>query len=242
MDDIRHGWKVLTHDFCSPFQGGAPIWEGIPVVTTPTVALDTGPADCAAGWNYCSELATAFRIVGLWPTGRPSVAVAVIASADAIERRDKRRASSLTLVRLATAEEIHGATRRLSKPFGPHADAITVEQLAWRSALARPRSDPAAVRAGLTGALEARGLPWTLREFPTARVARAARDAWEARVAWEAREAWEALSLWYAARMEWIHRPADLLTTGLRDAYAAGLEIAIPTGPDELGYALAEEE
>ena len=44
----------------------------------------------------------------------------------------------------------------------------------------------------------------------------------------------------FAALSGWTDQSPDLLTTGLRDAYAAGLEIALPTGPRELGYALVD--
>ncbi len=65
-----------------------------------------------------------------------------------------------------------------------------------------------------------------LKRFPDVR---AARDAWDAR---------DALTVGFAARQGWIKHPADLLTVGLRDAYAFGLGIALPTGPNELGWAM----
>ncbi len=36
-----------------------------------------------------------------------------------------------------------------------------------------------------------------------------------------------------------ISGPPEKYTTGIRDAYASGLELAIPTGPDELGWVMA---
>jgi len=70
---------------------------------------------------------------------------------------------------------------------------------------------------------------WAARD---ARDARAARDAWDA---WDARDA---LLVFYTSRRGWISSRTDLLTTGIRDAYAAGLAVAIPTGPTELGWAM----
>ena len=65
--------------------------------------------------------------------------------------------------------------------------------------------------------------------------ARAARAAWAARAARAARDA---LTLGFASRQGWITHAADLLTVGLRDAYAAGMAVALPTGPQELGWAM----
>jgi hypothetical protein len=59
----------------------------------------------------------------------------------------------------------------------------------------------------------------------------------DARAAWAA---WAALTLTYASANAWVKHPANLLTVGIRDAYRSGLEIAVPTGPDELGWAMAE--
>jgi hypothetical protein len=42
----------------------------------------------------------------------------------------------------------------------------------------------------------------------------------------------------YAALNGWVDYDPLLLTTGLRDAYRAGLAIAVPTGPDTLGWAM----
>jgi len=46
------------------------------------------------------------------------------------------------------------------------------------------------------------------------------------------------LTTFFAVKKGWISIPADRHTIGIRDAYAAGLEIAIPTGPSELGWAM----
>ncbi len=243
-------FKVLTSDYRPPLQGGKPIWDGVTLpFTLPSVTLDRSDAECSNGWNYTDDLATALRIAGLWPTGRPSVALMVEPAADGIARGEKRRASSLTLVRQATDDEIADAIHALSAPFGEHQDTMAAEQVAWRMALRRPRRDEEAVVAGLTAALAARSLPWTLAKFDSARAARAAWDAWDAwaawdawdaRAAWDARDAWaarDALTWQFAGRMGWVPKP-DLLTTGLRDAYATGLAIAIPTGPSRLGWAM----
>lgn len=164
---VRTGWKILTHEGRSPLQGGPPILnDGQPLPRTlPVVALDTGPEDCAAGWNYVADIETGWRIAGMWPTGWPSRVLAVEASADAIERQNKRRASQLTLVREATREELRGAFQNFSAIFGAHADRMASEQAAWHLALGRPDDDAAEVEAHLALALSARQLPWTLRRY-----------------------------------------------------------------------------
>ena len=87
---------------------------------------------------------------------------------------------------------------------------------------------------------EARGT-WAARR---ARGARAVRGAWEAWEAWEARGAWEAWeALTFHVAVSFFDLPgytADFLTLGIRDAYLYGLNIAIPTGPSELGWAMVE--
>jgi hypothetical protein len=41
-----------------------------------------------------------------------------------------------------------------------------------------------------------------------------------------------------AALNGWTADDPLLFTTGLRDAYRAGLAVAVPTGPDTLGWAM----
>ncbi len=251
------GWKVFAHDGSSPVRGGAPVWDGTLPCDLPKVALDTSSVECGAGWNYTYRLADALRVAGLWPTGRPSIVVLVTPGEDAITRGDKSRASTLRLERLATEAEIRAGIEDLSAVFSPHAQAMAAEQIAWRNALGRPRYDPVAVEAGVRIALASRNLPWQPKRFETARdtwerLGRA-RDTW-AQGAWDVRDTWaqgardiwdicawdarDALTLGFASRQGWTLLPNDMLTVGLRDAYASGLEIAIPTGPNELGWAM----
>jgi len=68
-----------------------------------------------------------------------------------------------------------------------------------------------------------------------AQAAWAAGDAW---AAWAARDARDALTGWYAVRRGWTKHEPLLLTTGLRDAYAAGLVAVFPTGERELGWTM----
>lgn len=282
------GYKILTHDYRPPLQGGAPIWDGTTLpVTLPRVTLDTSDKECAAGWNFVGpdDLAHGITIAGLWPAGWPSVVLDVEAEA-AIQRGRKWRAAQLTIVDLTDETHITAAVAAICMPL-PHSDRVTAETLAWRAALARPRRDPAGVAAGLTVALAARGLPWSLRRFETASAtqitraawtARDARDAlharnawnpwdawdaWVARNAWEDWEAWDAWNAWNAAWEAWEdwtagsaraalavftarhagRQAGDPLawTRGIRDAYAAGLAVALPTGPGELGWAMVGE-
>ncbi len=266
----RHGWKIFTHDYRSPIQGGGAVWAGgkLPF-TLPVVHLDKSSAECAGGWNYCETLAEALTIGGLWPDGRPSVGVYVEAGDDAIQRNKKRRSSTLTLLRRATDSEMRAAVEKLSAPFGDLQASMVREQLAWRTALARPGRNEGEVHRHLTRALEARNLPWKLKLFPSLAAARAARAAWAAwaewaewaewatwakwdawaardarakRAAWDARDAWAALSVFFIAKKGWIDFPPDCLTVGLRKAYFHGLDIAIPVAKGVLGWAMLPKE
>jgi len=174
MTSNRTFYKILTHDFCPPLQGGKPIWDGVTLpFQLPTVALDTHTViESSYGWHFVEDLAEGFKIAGLWPTGRPSVVLAVTPSADALACGTKRRASSLRLDRLATEAEIRAAVVRLSEGFGQHAERMAEEQQAWRTALARPAHDVATVETGLVAALRERGLRgWTTQSFESARAA-----------------------------------------------------------------------
>ena len=296
-------YKVLTHDLRPPMQGGDPVLPAGYVLpfALPAVAYDHSEVECApGGWYACREANVALRIAGLWPNGRSSRLFEVGEPFDLVERGDKLRAASWTVTREVPEDEIAAHVRRLSEPFAPFADEMTVEQMAWRAALARPGYAPEHVEAALTKALTARGLAWKLKRYDTAwdaraswdardawaaraawaardawaaRAAWAARDAWDARAAWDARPAWAARAAWaardaraawdaraaraawaawdawdawdalvvdFAARQKWITHPGDLLTVGIRDAYSRGLEIAIPTEPDVLGWAMRE--
>lgn len=222
------GYKVLTHDYRPPVQGGEPVWDG-KRKTLDKVRLDTGPDECAAGWNFCADAKTAFRIAGLWPDGRPSVLLRVKGSRDTIRRGDKLRCSRLTILGVCDEHEVGVAVREMSVPFGEHAARMADSQMLWRLALGRPDGDTAAVVSGLEFALASRGLGWELRRHDTARAARDARDARAARAA---------LTVEYAALQKWTDRDPLLLTAGLRDAYRNGLAIAVPVAKDTLGWAM----
>jgi len=166
----------------------------------------------------------------------------------------------------------------MSKSSGDLTNEITEQQWQWRAALERPSRSREMVQTGLREALAARGLDWTIREFPTAE---SLRNAWEVKQSWSisstlrlretTRCAWgtragsdsiaawytcytgmlwyawgtrgggdarDALVVWYAGSRKLIDCDPMLLTTGLRDAYYHGLAIAIPTGPQELGWVM----
>jgi hypothetical protein len=262
---VTIGYKILTHDYRSPIQGGVPVWDGRDLpFTLPTVRLDTSEADCAAGWNYTSDLATALRISGFWPDGRPAACFVVEPSADAIERGDKRRCSQLTLIRRCSDDEIRAAIADFSKSrFGDLAARMIESQCAWFEALARPEYDLNRVQKELGRALAARALPWSLKQFADAWDARGAWDArdawgawgawdaWGAWGAWDARDAWDAwdardardaLIVEFVALKGWITLEASKLTTGLRDAYKHGLAIALPVAKDTLGWAMRAKD
>jgi hypothetical protein len=230
-------FKVFTNTYQSPIQGGAAVWDGSVPFELPRVRLDTSSAACGnGGWHYCENLAAALRIVGLWPNGWSALCVEVEPGADAITRGDKSRASTLTITRVLSDGEIREAIRQLSQPFGQLADHMATEQWAWFEALRRPHRRRPEVEEALRRALKARDLQWEVRGYVAAWDAW---DAWDAWAAWDAWDAWDALTVDYAAAQGWIDHDPQLLTTGIRDAYLAGLDIALPTGANELGYAMA---
>jgi hypothetical protein len=267
-------YKIFTHDLRPPVQGGAPIFDGSLPFELPTTNLDNGYADCAAGWNWTTDLAIGLKIAGLWRSGRPCRVFVGEPTPDVLQRGVKHRSSGGLLTLELSEDEIRVGVEALSAPFGEHAAQLADEQMAWREALGRPLRDDVAVEAGLGLALEARGLNWTLKRFDAgwgaraAWEARGAWDAWDALDAWDAWDAWEArsalaarevldawaawdtrsalaardardaLSVNVAVLMFGLERPYGMLTAGLRDAYRHGLAIAIPTGPNELGFAL----
>ncbi len=63
------GYKILSHNWRAPLQGGQAVCDGILPVTLPAVALDRSDADCGAGWNFCGSLTDAAKIAGYWRDG-----------------------------------------------------------------------------------------------------------------------------------------------------------------------------
>jgi hypothetical protein len=226
-----NGWKVLTHDFRPPVQGGDPVWDGRRK-TLNKVELDTGPSSCAAGWNFCRTSNDALRLMGLWPDGYPSLLLRVRGGKDTIERGCKLRSSRLTILEVCSEDEVREEVRRMSRPFGEHAEVMTEAQMQWRRAFARPHWDAATVEAGLRAALDARGLgEWKLRRYATKRDAWAGRDVravWAAWSLWDARVARDSWAAWAARNPNaaWFVRDTwdawnvrDVQTAG--DAWAA---------------------
>ena len=229
MPSKTAAYKVLTHDLRAPVRGGPPVFDGHLPFTLPTVEVNRGDGDCAAGWNACRRPEDALRIAGLWPNGRPSRLFRVETDSEVVERGDKLRAATWTVVEEIT--DLRPAIEALSVPF--ECPGIVDEQIAWRSALARPMHDPAAIEAGLRAALDARGLStWRLRRFESAGAAWAAwdaRDAGAAWAAWDARVAWAAWDarvarVARAAGAAWAARAAGAAWAAwdARDAGAAG--------------------
>src|SRR6202142_3315039 len=124
-------WKVLTSDFRPPLQGGSALCDGTTwPVTLPEVPLDRSASECGVkgGWHFCHTIEAAFKIAGLWRTGRPNAVVLVDPHGDIIERADKLRASSLTLRRIATDEDLQVALSAFSAPFGNFQSVMSQEQ------------------------------------------------------------------------------------------------------------------
>lgn len=180
-------WKIFTHDLRSPIQGSDIWWDGTTPYELPAVVLDTSEVECGAGWHFVDNLAAGLQMIGLWPTGRPSRAFLVEPSSLTVCRNKKYRSSQLHIVREATDDEIAAAIIQLSVGFGEHADVMVREQLAWRTALARPMRQPEKVRAGLHETLTRRGLSWTLQEFP---FVCGIRSPWTRQSLWDAEETW----------------------------------------------------
>src|SRR3990167_5501890 len=182
-DERTMGWKGLTHDWRSPIRHGAPVCDGHLPVTLSPVALDTSAQECAAGWNFARDAATALRIAGLWYRGRPARLLAVSDAPDAIDRSNKTRDSQITLARGATQEEWTDAATQLHAPIAMYAPGIVSEVGAWYVALGRPQHDTQRVVVELRRALAARGLSWTLQAYPNVLAASAAWAASDARAA-----------------------------------------------------------
>lgn len=240
-------YRITTHDLRPPVRGGEPT-PHVPGELLPAVEVDASPGDCRPGWHACASPEAALRIAGEWPDGRPSRLWRVEAVGPVYGSGDKRRAATWRVIEEVGAEEARAARLRLYAPVagdGLPVEEIVAEVEAWRVALARPRQDVAAVEAGLRAALEARGLSWDLRAYPTAWAAGAAGAAWDAWDAGAAGDAWaagdagdagDALKVYIAARRGWTQQRPDLLTVGLRDAYASGLGCCVPVEPGVLGY------
>ena len=84
-------YKIFTHDLRSPLQTERPVWDGSLPYELPSVNLDTSDVECAAGWNFCEDLPTAFKIAGLWRHGRPARAFRIEPGEDVIKRGNKHR-------------------------------------------------------------------------------------------------------------------------------------------------------
>ena len=170
-------FKIFNSDYTSPIRGGASGWNGSIPFELPEVDLDTSSKECGRGWNFVNSIANGFKIAGMWRTGRPLIVAIVQPSADAIQRKDKWRASSLKITGMATEEQITRGIEELSEPFGEFKAEMVSEQIAWRYALGRPEYNKEAVVNDLEKALSLRQLHWTVKEFSSAW------DAWDARAA-----------------------------------------------------------
>jgi hypothetical protein len=96
---ITTAYKVLTHDYQSPVLRGDPIFDGKLPFTLPRTYVDTSATECAAGWNACRAGHTALSIAGLWADGWPARLYRVETDEKVIERGDKLRAETWTLVK-----------------------------------------------------------------------------------------------------------------------------------------------
>jgi hypothetical protein len=193
-------WKVLTYDFrpphqidCSPICDGETWPVGLPYVDVELPGEEYG----WHGWGFCSSIEEALLNGGLWPSGRPSIVVAVKPVGRIADHFGVLQAESLRLIRPASSAEIEEGIRRLSVPFAPHAEVMAQEQIAWREALARPGDDVVLIEKGLRMALKARGLDWELRKFPNgARAVQTAYGALEERLGSILSHSWRRFPAW----------------------------------------------
>ena len=235
------GWKIFTHDWKSPLQGGEPILLSTPEfpVLLPKVEVDSSSSECSMGWNFCHDIQTAAKIAGYWGAGFPSKIVKVRAVGKVVDRVSKVRSDQIEILRLASPEEILDSMKALVKGFtGSLVAEVATEQYAWYEALGRPNYDKKQVEAGLLAALSHRGLKnWTLKEFGAARDVRDAWAARDARAAWAAWDARDALTMFCAVRcFSLTEYNPNYLSFGLRDAYSNGLSLVIPIAGKTLGW------
>lgn len=198
------GYKVFTHDLCSPIQGGSPVWDGTLPHELPMVKLDESQEECSYGWNFTRDIKTGLLIAGLWPNGRPSRVFSVIPTGTIIEREDKIRSDKLTIVFEVKEEDINTAVYDFSVIFGDHRKHMTESQIAWRRALSRPHHDPAKIEECLAETLRARGLNWNLKRFDTVQ------NVWHV---WNTWNAWDAPSAWNAWHIRDTWRVWDIWRT-----------------------------
>lgn len=210
-------YKVLTHDYCSPIQGGKPIFDGKLPFTLPVVKVDSSEKECAAGWNACREIYTALQIGGLWPNGWPSKCYEVETEHPVVERGNKVRTVSWDLIRLVSESEIKVVVEELSEPFGKFQEEMVNEQMLWREALARSKKNEVKVERDLKEVLKVRRFSWKLKKHEDAQTVWDARTTWGARsvrgvwqdrdaqIARSAQNAWDAWNVWssWYARSAW---------------------------------------
>lgn len=78
---------------------------------------------------------------------------------------------------------------------------------------------------------------WYLADFWDDQDVAADPDA-NADVRWDVWDAWAALTVFYTVEEGWVNLPNDVLSRGIRDAYAAGLGMAAPISKGVLGFAM----
>src|SRR3990172_7168013 len=129
------GWKVLTHDYRPPIQGGNPVWDSTLGQTTPKVAVDMSAAGCGAGWNFTTRPETALRIGGLWPDGRPSRLIRVETAGAHVVWGDKCRTEQIVWGREAGPAKVRSAVTALFGPFeAEHRPRMVESTMLWRGA------------------------------------------------------------------------------------------------------------
>jgi hypothetical protein len=251
-------YKVFADDLSAPIQGGAPLWDGTLPFQLPVVNLDRSDNECGklGGWHFVKELHHGLRIAGLWPRhGRPSRAFELACDTEVVERGEKCRGATATIIRELEEKEINEAINVLSNNFYPFAREMAELQIAWREALRRPLHDETKVHEALSECWDGWDpVKMTAQDAQDVQDAQDAQDAW-----WTAWDAWAAQDAWwtawdtrdardaciehFAVLNDWS-KPAGIDRDKLREAYQNGALTVVPMKGNKLGYVmqLAEVE
>ena len=255
------GYKGLTQELLSPVTYEGPMFDDGP----PAIVL--GKAEREDGVLFWKTLPGAIRFCGLWPCGRPARFFSIKADGAHLDGSIFRSKSLVILQELREAE-VENAIFAISKAFGGVQRKIAESQVKWRRALSAPHHDSDVVVERLEEALEARRLPWGIREFETAQEMREAFNSYAALQSWQSPDFvsspdtgyllsavfQRALDLWsihdgdnhvtqalffeLSSLLGETDGPPEILTAGIRDAFEYGLEAVLPVGEDDLGYSM----
>jgi hypothetical protein len=254
-------FKVFTHDLRLPVQGGgAPIWSGtLPYVLPRDEAgwLACGtPQDalCFSGLWPNGRPSRLFVVETSAPIIKHDdrlradtwTLIDEMVVDDTVRALSRKwlgvHADVMAREQLAWHAALLRPTRNVTAVEQGLRQALETRGLPWQLKLFNTTRDAWNARTGwntwAAWNASAAKITWATRTTRATRDAWGAWDAWHVTAAWDASAAWDALIHYYAATMSWVPGPTDLFTVGLREAYTAGLAVALPTRPNELGWAM----